>query len=270
MSTLIFTNHSIVVEGETFTSKIWRPEKAKRTIAIVPPGGVNIDWNVTLLDNAHSLAMREFLDTSNIIIFDYPGIGKAPAAKHATIQELAVRFNATLDDLGFQKVILVGISFGGCVANEMIDRRPELFIKTVIAASGEFLLFPIKQIFIGIVTINLLFPFTSSFIKYLLVDVVKFFDPFDLNDAHSLVIMGRSIFKYTIGRQKHLVPTHLVFLENDQVVRQDSVTKILAKYPNHSVTKLSIRHTRGLFDQEKLVIEQTVFKKVIPFLIEPL
>lgn len=266
MPKLIFTKHQITFEGETFTSKVWRPVRAERTIAIAPPGGVNIDWDITLLDHTHTRAMREFIETSNIIIFDYPGIGMAPPAKHATLQELAVRFNAILDDLHFQKITLVGISFGGCVANEMIDRRPELFTKTVIAASGEFLFFPVKQILIGMVSINTLFPSTSAFIKFLLVDVIKFFEPFDLNDAHSLVIMGRSIFKYKIGKQQHLIPTQIVPLEQDSVVRPESIDKLLAKYPNHSVVKINIRHNKTLYDYEKLEIEKTVFKEVIPFL----
>ncbi len=266
MSPLIFNHHKIVIEGETFISKVWNPAGAQRTIAIVPPGGVNIDWNIALSNDAHNISMHEFIETSNIVIFDYPGIGKAPAAKHAKLEELAVRFITTLEDLGFQKVVLIGISFGGCVANEMIDKKPELFTKIVIAASGEFLFFPIKQIFISMVFINIYLPFTSSLIKFLLVDVVKFFEPFDLNDVHSLVIMGRSVFKYKIGKQQHNTPAQLIFLKNDCVVRPDSIPKMLAKYPNNTVINLDIHHRKSLDKNEKEKVEKIVFEKVFPFL----
>ncbi|MET8471526.1 4-carboxymuconolactone decarboxylase [Streptomyces sp. NPDC006422] len=74
-----------------------------------------------------------------VLRFDLPGHGGAPAHPAGSVDELADRLLATLDELGIQRFGYAGCSLGGAVGMELALRHPERVASlAVIAASPRF------------------------------------------------------------------------------------------------------------------------------------
>ena len=89
-----------------------------------------IDW----WDPAFIEALAEERD---VILFDNVGIGYTEGAAMKTVSVYAVGAIAFIEALGLPQVDLLGWSFGGVVAQEIVLQRPDLIRKLVVAGSGS-------------------------------------------------------------------------------------------------------------------------------------
>ena len=89
-----------------------------------------IDW----WDPAFIEALAEERD---VILVDNVGIGYTEGAPMKTVSAYAVGAIAFIEALGLPQVDLLGWSFGGVVAQEIVLQRPDLIRKLVVAGSGS-------------------------------------------------------------------------------------------------------------------------------------
>ena len=89
-----------------------------------------IDW----WDPAFIEALAEERD---VILFDNVGIGYTEGAPMQTVSAYAVGAITFIEALGLPQVDLLGWSFGGVVAQEVVLQRPDLIRKLVVAGSGS-------------------------------------------------------------------------------------------------------------------------------------
>ena len=73
----------------------------------------------------------------DVILFDNVGIGYTDGAPMSTVGAYAVGAIAFIKALGLSHVDLLGWSFGGVVAQEVVLQRPDLIRKLVVAGSGS-------------------------------------------------------------------------------------------------------------------------------------
>lgn len=81
----------------------------------------------------HSLALSHAMWTPSIarlfgsghelVALDLPGHGGSPLGQTRTIEQMAERVDAALDDLGVAEPVVVGVSMGGAVAQALATRR---------------------------------------------------------------------------------------------------------------------------------------------------
>ncbi|MBT2334984.1 alpha/beta hydrolase [Variovorax paradoxus] len=89
-----------------------------------------IDW----WDPAFVEALAEERD---VILFDNVGIGYTNGAPMDSVGAYAVGAIAFIEALGLSQVDLLGWSYGGVVAQEVVLQRPDLIRKLVVAGSGS-------------------------------------------------------------------------------------------------------------------------------------
>src|SRR3954453_16843287 len=85
---------------------------------IMGMSGTHLSWGGPFLDGLR----RDF----EIVIYDHRGIGKSSRAEPPyTIGDLAEDAAGLLDELGWERPHVVGISMGGMVAQELALRHPD-------------------------------------------------------------------------------------------------------------------------------------------------
>jgi 3-oxoadipate enol-lactonase len=83
----------------------------------------------------HSLALDRTMwgstvdalgDGRAVITMDLRGHGESPTSPEFTIEDIADDVASTLEDLGFERAVIVGLSMGGCVAQAVAIRHPQI------------------------------------------------------------------------------------------------------------------------------------------------
>jgi pimeloyl-ACP methyl ester carboxylesterase len=72
----------------------------------------------------------------HLIRVDLPGCGQSPPAASHDVPDHAGRVAAVLDDLGVDRVTVVGHSSGGYVATALAERRPDLVRSIALISTG--------------------------------------------------------------------------------------------------------------------------------------
>jgi pimeloyl-ACP methyl ester carboxylesterase len=90
--------------------------------------GVLDDWDPRVVDG---LAAKH-----HVIAFDNRGVGASGGATPTTIEAMARDAVAVIGALGFSKVDLLGFSLGGFVAQAIVQQRPDLVRKIILAGTG--------------------------------------------------------------------------------------------------------------------------------------
>jgi len=114
-----------------------------RVLRVAARGG-NPDWPPLLLCNgigAPLEALQPFVDALDrrraVIRFDMPGIGGSPApALPYHLATLPPVLSGLLDQLGYQQADVLGISWGGGLAQQFALSRPDRVRRLVLAATG--------------------------------------------------------------------------------------------------------------------------------------
>src|SRR5262250_667132 len=116
------------VEGQTLRVGVRRGEKARPPLLIFNGIGANIELIEPFLDA---------LDGPEAIIFDVPGVGGSPAPRlpyrPSTLARLAARL---LDQLGHEQVDVLGVSWGGALAQQFAFQHAKRCRRLVLAATS--------------------------------------------------------------------------------------------------------------------------------------
>lgn len=71
-----------------------------------------------------------------VLAFDLPGHGRSPAAPQATMAAYVEAVKQTLDALAIEKAAVLGLSFGGMIAQELAIRFPDRVSRLIACACG--------------------------------------------------------------------------------------------------------------------------------------
>lgn len=86
----------------------------------------------------------------DLLAFDYRGMGaSAPVGESYTMADLAGDVAGLLDAVGWDRTLLVGLSFGGMVAQEFAVRFPDRINRLALLATspgGEFASYPLDEL----------------------------------------------------------------------------------------------------------------------------
>ncbi|MEO5900173.1 MAG: alpha/beta fold hydrolase [Ilumatobacteraceae bacterium] len=79
---------------------------------------------------------RQHLTDRETIAFDAPGVGGSPAPCYPpTMRQLATIVAGVIDELGHEQVDVLGLSWGGALAQELTRRHPQAVRRLVLAAT---------------------------------------------------------------------------------------------------------------------------------------
>jgi poly(3-hydroxyalkanoate) depolymerase len=79
---------------------------------------------------------RRYLTDRETIAFDAPGVGGSPAPRcPPTMRQLAGMMAGLVDELGHEQVDVLGLSWGGALAQELAHRHPRSVHRLVLAAT---------------------------------------------------------------------------------------------------------------------------------------
>jgi pimeloyl-ACP methyl ester carboxylesterase len=88
------------------------------------------------LDNADPRIMDALASRYEIITFDYRGVGASSGIDAQSIQDMAKDGIAFIDALGYDKVDILAFSMGGFIIQEVVELRPDLVRKLILAGTG--------------------------------------------------------------------------------------------------------------------------------------
>src|SRR5215831_15991027 len=116
------------VEGQTLRIGIRRGEKARTPLLLFNGIGANIELVEPFLDA---------LDAPEAVVFDVPGVGGSPAPwrpyRPCTLARLSARL---LDQLGHEQVDVLGLSWGGALAQQFAFAHAKRCRRLVLAATS--------------------------------------------------------------------------------------------------------------------------------------
>src|SRR5215831_6955820 len=116
------------VEGQTLRIGIRRGEKARTPLLLFNGIGANIELVEPFLDA---------LDGPEAIIFDVPGVGGSPAPRLPYRPSMLARLSARLlDQLGHAQVDVIGVSWGGALAQQFAFQQSKRCRRLVLAATS--------------------------------------------------------------------------------------------------------------------------------------
>jgi len=116
------------VEGQTLRVGIRRGEKARPPLLLFNGIGANIELVEPFLDA---------LDGPEAIIFDVPGVGGSPAPRLPYRPSMLARLSARLlDQLGCAQVDVIGVSWGGALAQQFAFQQARRCRRLVLAATS--------------------------------------------------------------------------------------------------------------------------------------
>ncbi|MEM7138689.1 MAG: alpha/beta hydrolase [Myxococcota bacterium] len=119
---------TVSVEGTDFAYRMTGDPSGVPVILLNHLAGVLDDWDPRVVD---CIAAKHWL-----ITFDNRGIGSSGGATPETVKEMAEDAIAFIRALGFTEVDIFGFSLGGCVAQEVVLKAPELVRKLILAGTG--------------------------------------------------------------------------------------------------------------------------------------
>ncbi len=80
--------------------------------------------------------LRRHLQDRETIAFDAPGVGGSPTPlKPFSMRSLAATVAGLIDELGHDRVDVLGLSWGGALAQELARRHPEVVHRLILAAT---------------------------------------------------------------------------------------------------------------------------------------
>ncbi|MFC1727264.1 alpha/beta fold hydrolase [Patescibacteria group bacterium] len=197
---------------------------------------------------------------TKIVIPDYPGRGGSDPIANNNLDFIANQLQKLIKKLKLNKVTLIGYSFGGALAHEMVKINEKPISKVIVLASGEFFTdfqkLLIKVLFIPPKYSELLRKiYRQAIVKYF-----PLFDSFPQKNLKSIVEQWLSIINFKLESNKKMdIPLTLINLRRDNIVKKDSTLKFREIYRNIEVVELDLPHT-WKFDE---TIKKKMFIRII-------
>ncbi|HTE29988.1 MAG TPA: alpha/beta hydrolase [Chryseolinea sp.] len=88
------------------------------------------------LDNWDPAVTNELAKRHTVILFDNKGVGSSGGKTPDSVAEMANDAIDFINELGFEKVDLLGFSLGGFIAQHLAERYPGLIRKVILAGTG--------------------------------------------------------------------------------------------------------------------------------------
>ncbi len=181
-----------------------------------------------------------------IISPDYPGRGKSDPIEDNSAAGLAASMNALVKKLKLREVIVVGISFGFSIANEMVRLNEKICKTVVFVAGGEYFSTP-QRIFLNL----LFYPAKMSegarrFYRRALIslDITPFYPPKNLKS-----ILGQWLdsVNYLIPEDRKISTLAVILnMRRDKIVRKKSLAKLERIFTNCRVVEIDASHSPAL------------------------
>lgn len=232
-------------------------EKKGKNIILLAPGSYGGDF-------FQSFATM-ISDEYTLIAPDYPGRGFSDELiEHDTFDLIAQSMIDLIRFLDVTDAILVGVSFGTAVANEILNTREDLFEQAILVAPGEF--FSDIQ---DAVLKTIFFPskFSDSIRKLYRYLLIKFFHmKLPQKNLKSILEQWISTLDYRIEKRKKLtLPVVLIHFKNDQIIPKDSISKLKEIYTNHVEEIIGGDHPLSAQIPKELIEE--VYRKAIEYIL---
>jgi len=123
----------IDVGGQVLRTAVWHSGGSSRPILFFNGIGANLEL-MTPLGNMMQ-------GRSDVIVFDMPGIGGSPAPRRPYRPTTIVKWaTKVLDHLGYGDVDVMGVSWGGCAAQQFAREQPERARSLVLLATSAGML----------------------------------------------------------------------------------------------------------------------------------
>jgi pimeloyl-ACP methyl ester carboxylesterase len=89
-----------------------------------------------VLDNFDPRIVDGLAATRPVVAINYRGVGASGGKAPLTVAEMAKDAIAVIRALGFEEVDLIGFSLGGFVAQDIVQKEPDLIRKLILAGTG--------------------------------------------------------------------------------------------------------------------------------------
>lgn len=191
---------------------------------------------------------------------DYPGRGGSDEQRFNSIKSLSKTLALWLEQLGWEDLTLLGISFGGAVANELARIQEKRINRIILIATGEFSRPALRPL------INMLFmpALVSAKVQRLYHRyIVTHWPVFNKNypvRLPTLLKQGRAILSYKLPKKALMMPAVIIMLKDDPLVTRGSLRKLQHLYPNHIYTLLPVPHELPLKDEQYKLFFKVVSK----------
>jgi poly(3-hydroxyalkanoate) depolymerase len=128
-----FETSMMSVGGRTLRVAVWKAKPAKSAAAHRPILFFNgIGANIELMT-----PLADWFPDRDVVTFDMPGVGKSPAPLFPyRPSSMAWRMTRLLDKLGYDKVDVMGVSWGGGMAQQFAFQHPSRVGKVILAATS--------------------------------------------------------------------------------------------------------------------------------------
>ena len=129
MSYLQTKNKYIEVNGNSIAYRELSKGKSEIPLVILVHLAANMDnWDPLLVDylSGHQ----------HLILLDLPGVGASEGKVEKTLEDTAKNVINIIEELGYSKINLLGLSMGGMIAQEVVRHTPELIGKLILVGTG--------------------------------------------------------------------------------------------------------------------------------------
>lgn len=242
----LFYRESVIINGDNYsywTNGVRDPEKI---VVMLPPS--------TATGEYFGRYSEVFGPNILVISPDYPGRGLTTKIEEFdTVPRLASKISVLLQEvLGQKKFILVGPSFGGMIATQLV-REPDLNIeKVILIATGEFFAKDQKSLY------SLIFypgTFSEKFLNnYVeIIHKTQIFDNLEYLSVEDMLEQWLTTLDYKIDTSVGInTPAVLIAFTEDNVIREGSIEKLEKLFSNRKTYYLNLTHTTDSFFSDLL------------------
>ena len=129
MSYLKTKNKYIEVNGNSIAYRELSKGKSEIPLVMLVHLAANMDnWDPLLVDYLS--------EHQHLILLDLLGVGASEGKVEKTLEDTAKNVISIIEELGYSKINLLGLSMGGMIAQEVIRHTPELIGKLILVGTG--------------------------------------------------------------------------------------------------------------------------------------
>jgi pimeloyl-ACP methyl ester carboxylesterase len=244
-----------VVDLDGFRLSYWEnnPINTKQTVVILGAGAATGDFIEHFIG--------DFPNYIHIISPDYPGRGKTDTMDNFSFAVYADYILRLLEKLKLTNVIIIGLSFGSAIVNELV-KKSYRFQKVIVIAGGEFF-----NPYIRVLLKILFFPakFSAKLRRTYMIMLTKQYKSLKYlyhEDLSSILSQWYATLNYKLPPNTKVdMNATLIHFKEDTVIWKPSRKKLEKLYMNNNTIYVSLPHTVNMDKLGNLV--QTVLLPII-------